>query len=205
MMKRRLLAVLAAAAFAAGARPAGPAGPRVTIATEKGDIVVEVDTARAPVTAANFLRYVDAGLYDGSTFHRAVTLDNQPNDAVRIEVIQGGQLPEDREFPPIAHETTAATGLRHLDGAISMARSAPGTAASSFFICVNDQPELDFGGRRNRDGQGFAAFGRVVEGLSVVRAIQRLPVRGQQLAPPVRIISVRRADGSPKRSPLPKE
>jgi peptidyl-prolyl cis-trans isomerase A (cyclophilin A) len=204
-MKRRLLAVLAAAAFAAGARPAGPAGPRVTIATEKGDIVVEVDTARAPVTAANFLRYVDAGLYDGSTFHRAVTLDNQPNDAVRIEVIQGGQLPEDREFPPIAHETTAATGLRHLDGAISMARSAPGTAASSFFICVNDQPELDFGGRRNRDGQGFAAFGRVVEGLSVVRAIQRLPVRGQQLAPPVRIISVRRADGSPKRSPLPKE
>jgi peptidyl-prolyl cis-trans isomerase A (cyclophilin A) len=166
--------------------------PLVLIKTEKGDVVVEVDSSRAPVTAANFLRYVDAGLYDGSTFHRTVTLANQPNDPVRIEVIQGGQLAEEKEFPPVAHETTAATGLRHVDGAISMARSRPGSASSSFFFCINDQPELEFGGRRNPDGQGFAAFGKVVRGMDVVRAIQALPAQGQQLAPPVKIISVRR-------------
>ena len=175
--------------------------PRVLIRTDQGDMLVEVDVVRAPVTAANFLRYVDARLYDGSTFHRTVTKDNQPDNAVRIEVIQGGQLGGDKEFPPIAHETTAATGLRHLDGTISMARGKPGTAASSFFICVNDQPELDFGGRRNPDGQGFAAFGRVVKGMEVVRAIQALAARGQQLAPPVRIISVRRADAPSKDIP----
>jgi len=173
---------------------AGADNPRLLIRTEAGDIVVEVDSVKAPVTAANFLRYVDAGLYDGSTFHRTVTLANQPNDAVRIEVVQGGQLARDKEFPPITHETTAATGLKHLDGAISMARSQPGSAASSFFVCVNDQPELDFGGHRNPDGQGFAAFGRVVAGMDVVRAIQARPANGQQLAPAVKIISVRRIE-----------
>lgn len=181
-------ALLSLALFAAAAAE----NPLVLIRTEKGDIAVEVDLARAPVTAANFLRYVDAGLYDDSSFHRTVTLANQPNDPVRIEVIQGGQLPEEKDFPPIAHETTAATGLRHVDGTISMARSQPGSASSSFFFCINDQPELDFGGRRNPDGQGFAAFGRVVKGMAVVRAIQALPAQGQQLAPPVKIISVRR-------------
>jgi peptidyl-prolyl cis-trans isomerase A (cyclophilin A) len=167
---------------------------RVLIRTEKGDIVVEVDVARAPVTAGNFLRYVDADLYDGSVFHRTVTPANQPNDAVRIEVIQGGMLPEDKSFPPIAHETTAVTGLKHVDGTISMARSKPGSATSSFFFCINDQPQLDFGGKRNPDGQGFAAFGKVVTGMDVVRAIQALPAQGQLLAPPVKIISIRRID-----------
>jgi peptidyl-prolyl cis-trans isomerase A (cyclophilin A) len=168
--------------------------PLVVIKTDKGDIAVEVDPARAPVTAANFLRYVDAKLYDGSTFHRTVTLANQPDNAVRIEVIQGGILPDDRSFPPIAHETTAVTGLKHLDGTISMARDKPGTATSSFFFCINDQPELDYGGKRNPDGQGFAAFGHVVKGMDVVRAIHSLPAEGQQLTPPVKIISVRRTD-----------
>lgn len=191
-----LLACLAALAAAA------PPNPRVVVATEKGDIVVEIDLAGAPVTAANFLRYVDAGLYDGSTFHRTVTLANQPGNAVKIEVIQGGQLDGDREFPPIAHETTRATGLRHLDGTISMARSAPGTAASSFFFCVGDQPELDFGGRRNPDGQGFAAFGRIVSGADVARAIQALPAEGQTLTPPVRILSVRRLERKPNDKPI---
>jgi peptidyl-prolyl cis-trans isomerase A (cyclophilin A) len=192
-MKARpfLAAMLALAGFAGAADR-----PTVLIKTEAGDIVVEVDVLMAPVTSANFLRYVDAGLYDGSTFHRTVTLANQPNDAVRIEVVQGGQLDRDKEFPPIAHETTAATGLKHVDGAISMARSKPGSAASSFFICVNDQPELDFGGHRNPDGQGFAAFGRVVKGMDVVKAIQALPAKGQQLTPPVKIISARRIEPS---------
>jgi peptidyl-prolyl cis-trans isomerase A (cyclophilin A) len=189
---RALIAGLMVVAAVAASTAA--VNPRVLIRTEKGDIIVEVDTVRAPVTSANFLRYVDAGLYDGSTFHRTVTMANQPDNAVRIEVIQGGQLPGAREFPPIAHETTAVIGLRHVDGALSMARDKPGTATSSFFICVNDQPELDFGGKRNPDGQGFAAFGRVVQGMDVVRAIQALPARGQQLSPPVKIITVRRMD-----------
>jgi peptidyl-prolyl cis-trans isomerase A (cyclophilin A) len=194
-MRKTVIAAFLLAAFGAFAVPSGASdGPRVLIKTEAGDIVVEIDAAKAPVTAANFLRYVDGGLYDGSTFHRTVTLANQPNDAVRIEVIQGGQLPRDKEFPPIAHETTAATGLKHVDGAISMARSKPGSAASSFFICVNDQPELDFGGGRNPDGQGFAAFGWVVEGMDVVRTIQARPAQGQQLSPPVKIMSICRIE-----------
>ena len=166
--------------------------PRVLIRTDQGDMLVEVDVVRAPVTAANFLRYVDARLYDGSTFHRTVTKDNQPDNAVRIEVIQGGQLGGDKEFPPIAHETTAATGLRHLDGTISMARGKPGSATSSFFFCINDQPDLDFGGKRNTDGQGFAAFGRVIAGMEIVRTIQKQTADGQNLKPPVKILSIAR-------------
>jgi peptidyl-prolyl cis-trans isomerase A (cyclophilin A) len=183
-----LAGLLALAAFAGAAAK----NPVVLIKTEKGDITVEVDLARAPVTAANFLRYVDGKLYDGSVFHRTVTLDNQPNNDVRIEVIQGGQLSEDNGFPPIAHETTATTGLKHLDGTISMARGTPGSATSSFFFCIGPQPELDFGGKRNPDGQGFAAFGRVVKGMDVVKAIHVLPAEGQSLKPSIKIISVRR-------------
>jgi len=195
-MRIRTIAALVAAVAALAL--AGGDNPRVLLTTEAGDILVEVEAARAPVTAANFLRYVDAGLYDGSTFHRTVTLSNQPDSPVRIEVIQGGQLSPSKEFPPIVHETTASTGLRHLNGTISMARDRPGTATSSFFFCINDQPELDFGGRRNPDGQGFAAFGRVVEGMDVVRRIQDLPALGQQLTPPVKILSIRRTDRTPQ-------
>lgn len=191
MNTRLILAGLLALAVSAAAAADNPV---VIIKTEKGEITLEIDLARAPITAANFLRYVDAKLYDGSTFHRTVTLANQPNDAVRIEVIQGGQLPEEKEFPPISHETTSMTGLRHLDGTISMARSLPGGATSSFFFCINDQPDLDFDGKRNKDGQGFAAFGRVIQGMDVVRAIHVLPAEGQSLKPPVKIISVRRID-----------
>jgi peptidyl-prolyl cis-trans isomerase A (cyclophilin A) len=185
--------VILAALFGALALSIGAAeNPAVLIRTEKGDITVEIDLARAPITAANFLRYVDAGLYDGTVFHRTVTLTNQPTDPVRIEVVQAALLPAAKCFPPIGHETTEATGIRHLDGTISMARSKPGSAASSFFFCIGPQPELDFGGRRNPDGQGFAAFGWVIRGMEVVRAIHALPSKGQQLDPQVRILSVRR-------------
>ncbi|MEN6312034.1 MAG: peptidylprolyl isomerase, partial [Acidobacteriota bacterium] len=130
---------LAAAALLFTAAFGAARNPRVLIQTDAGDIVVEVRADKAPVTAANFLRYVDAGLYDGTTFFRTVTPGNQPKDKIRIEVIQGGQVDEAREFPPIAHETTRQTGLSHADGAVSMARDKPGTAASSCFICVKDQ------------------------------------------------------------------
>jgi peptidyl-prolyl cis-trans isomerase A (cyclophilin A) len=191
-----LLALLGASMPGAGAASpaASPKLPRVRIETERGVIDVEIDAVRAPLSAANFLRYVDAGRYDGGRFHRTVTLGNQPASPVKIEVIQGGVLAglEKQDFPPIALERTRDTGLRHVDGAISMARDGPDTATSDFFICVGNQPELDFGGKRNPDGQGFAAFGRVVAGLPVVRSIQAATAQGQTLTPPVRILRVKR-------------
>jgi peptidyl-prolyl cis-trans isomerase A (cyclophilin A) len=168
---------------------------RVLIETSAGQIEIEVDTTRAPVTSANFLAYVDAGLYTNGRFHRTVTPGNQPNNAVKIEVIQAAAAAErKKEFrPPIPLERTSVTGLSHRDGTVSMARSGPDSAQDEFFICVGDQPSLDFGGARNPDGQGFAAFGRVVGGMEVVRRIQQLPARGQALDPPVGIVAVRRA------------
>jgi peptidyl-prolyl cis-trans isomerase A (cyclophilin A) len=161
----------------------------VDLVTPSGTIRVEVDERRAPVTAGNFLRYVRAGLYDGGRFHRTVTPPNQPGQVAKIEVIQAGIDParEREEFPPIPLERTSVTGLRHLDGTLSMARAEPDTATSDFFICIGDQPELDYGGRRNPDGQGFAAFGRVVGGMDAVRRIQASPADGQTLTPPVPI------------------
>jgi peptidyl-prolyl cis-trans isomerase A (cyclophilin A) len=162
---------------------------RVVLETEAGAIEIEVDVARAPRTAANFLRYVDARRYDGGSFFRTVREDNQREAKVPIAVIQGG-VPEAREkddFAPIALERTRDTGLRHVDGTVSMARNGPDTATSSFFVCVGDQPELDFAGRRNPDGQGFAAFGRVVRGMDVVRTIQTGKATDERLTPPVRI------------------
>jgi peptidyl-prolyl cis-trans isomerase A (cyclophilin A) len=188
--------LLAAAAGCAGTKlDPGRAPAVVEIQTSLGNIEVEVDLdpASAPATVANFLRYVRGGFYDGGRFHRTVTPDNQPGQAVKIEVVQAGVNParEKEEFAPIPLERTSVTGLRHVDGAISMARGEPDTATSDFFICVGDQPELDFGGKRNPDGQGFAAFGRVVRGMNVVRKIQRSPAEGQTLTPPVEIRSIR--------------
>ena len=169
--------------------------PKVLLKTELGEIAVEICQDKAPVTAVNFLKYVEAKLYDGSIFHRTVTLDNQSNNAVKIEVIQGGQLSADKRLPAIKLERTTMTGIKHLDGVISMARGGPDTATSSFFFCINDQPELDFGGKRNADGQGFAAFGRVIAGMEVIRKIQKQPADGQNLKPPVKILSIARIPG----------
>jgi peptidyl-prolyl cis-trans isomerase A (cyclophilin A) len=173
-------------------KPVGPV--RVLIQTEKGDIEVELDPAKAPNTVANFLKYADGGFYDGGQFHRTVTPDNQPDHKVKIEVVQAGINPTKMkdEFPPIKLERTKDTGLSHTDGTISMARDGPDTATSDFFICVGDQKELDFGGKRNPDGQGFAAFGRVVKGMNVVQAIQKAPADGQTLKPPVKILKATR-------------
>jgi peptidyl-prolyl cis-trans isomerase A (cyclophilin A) len=174
---------------------AAAATARVLVETDLGELELEVELARAPVTARNFLRYVEAGRYDGGRFHRTVTPENQPASPVKIAVIQGGEAParEAGDFPPIPLERTRDTGLRHLDGTLSMARAGPDTATSDFFICVGPQPALDFGGRRNPDGQGFAAFGRVVRGLPVVQRIWRSPSQSgaQALAPPVVIRRVR--------------
>lgn len=175
-----------------GARASGQIP--VVIETTRGTITALVDSARAPISATNFLRYVDSLAYDGGRFHRAVTMQNQPSDTVRIEVIQGGPNTTrvGARFAPIPLERTRDTGLRHRDGTLSMARSGPDSATSDFFICIGDQPALDFGGHRNLDGQGFAAFGVVTSGMDIVRAIQRSPVTAQALTPPVQIVRIRR-------------
>lgn len=169
----------------------GTGNPRILIQTELGDIEVEIEIDRAPLTAANFLAYVEANAFEEGSFYRTVTMQNQPDDEIKIEVIQGGISERDRMLPPIEHETTDRTGILHRSGVISMARNEPGSATSEFFICVGDQPELDFGGKRNPDGQGFAAFGRVIEGMDVVHSIHQRPVNGQRLDPPVRIVRIR--------------
>jgi len=163
--------------------------PRVSIETALGVIEVELAAKAAPQTVTNFLRYVQAGLYNDGEFHRTLTLSNQPQSQVKIEVVQASGNPvKTNEFlPPIKIERTRDTGLKHRDGTISMARDGADTAQDHFFICVGDQPELDFGGQRNPDGQGFAAFGKVVKGMDVVRRIHAAPADGQSLMPPVRI------------------
>jgi cyclophilin family peptidyl-prolyl cis-trans isomerase len=163
--------------------------PRVQIDTAIGSITVELDAVRAPATTENFIRYVLEGFYSDGEFFRTVTLANQPDDAIKIAVIQAGASAEreDETYGPIALERTEETGMRHVDGTISMARSGLDSATHSFFICVGDQPELDFGGKRNPDGQGFAAFGQVVDGMDLVREIHAMPADGQSLDPPLSI------------------
>ena len=164
----------------------------VRVQTELGEFVVEIETEKAPITAKNFLRYVDAGAFDGGTFHRAVRLDNQNRDDILIEVIQGRPARGAESYGSIPLERTNETGLKHLDGTISMARGGPDSASSGIFICINDQPSLDFGAMRNADGQGVAAFGRVVEGMDVVRAIQQSPTERENLTPAIQITSAAR-------------
>ena len=198
------LVVLGWMMWAAGAawtpqRP--PAAPvAVVIETELGTITVTVDLAHAPGTAANFLKYVDAQFYDGGVVNRAVRPDNTTRHDVEIQGIQFQIDPARRrqQFPPIALERTRDTGLRHVDGAISMARSGPDSATASFFIVIGDQPEMDFGGRRNADGQGFAVFGRVTAGMDVVRKIQAAhtgaagPYGTESLDPPIKVTRAHR-------------
>jgi peptidyl-prolyl cis-trans isomerase A (cyclophilin A) len=167
---------------------------KIVIQTTRGDIVIALNETRAPTTTKNFLRYVDAGKFANGSFYRTVTTDpdNQPDNKVKIDVIQGGMTPWLPRYEPIGLERTAKSGLRHLDGTISMARDGPDTADAEFFICVGAQPELDQGGRRNPDGQGFAAFGQVVSGREVVQSIHRSKALGQRLDPSVLIQSIRR-------------
>lgn len=176
---------------------AAPGKPRVVIKTNRGSIVVELEARKAPLTSTNFLRYVDAQAYDGGTFFRAARTPGQPKEGT----IVGAPPAKVRPFPPIAHESTTKTGLKHLNGTLSLGRFDPGTATSNFFICVGDQPYLDAHPGEPGDNLGYAAFGRVVEGMAVVQKILSLPTngetkfkdqRGEWLKPPVPIVSMRR-------------
>jgi peptidyl-prolyl cis-trans isomerase A (cyclophilin A) len=188
---RPLALVVALIAF--GVQDA-PRPVRVLIETDAGEIEATIDTVHAPITAANFLKYVDARLFDGGRFFRTVRPDNQVEKPVKIAVIQAEANRERRKefFPAIPLERTNTTGLSHNDGTLSMARAAPDTARDSFSICVGDQPSLDFGGQRNPDGQGFAAFGHVIRGMDVVRTIQMSPAKVETLTPAITILRVRR-------------
>lgn len=171
--------------------------PRVVIQTDQGAIVVELESEKAPITSANFLRYVDARKYDGGTFYRA----SRTKGVKGAGSIQGGPPVRARRFAPIAHESTRTTGLRHKAGTISVARNAPGSATADFFICASPAPYLDAHPGAPGDNQGFAAFGTVVEGMAIVKKILALrsdgpapfPVmKGQILNPPVQILSMKR-------------
>jgi len=172
----------------------------VALRTSQGDIIIELYSDKAPITAKNFLRHLDEGFYDGSSFYRTVTIEND-NGTPKIEVIQGGIGDRIKPFSAIKHESTDITGLSHIDGTISMSRYEVDTATSDFFICIGDQKGLDFGGTRNKDGLGFSAFGRVISGMDIVRKINLLPsekkteniyVQGQMLDNPVVIYKAER-------------
>ena len=204
-MKARMWAILALLAatgqFAASQSPvAGPDEVAVRIETPLGNIDLAIDAKRAPITASNFLKYVDGHFYDGGRFHRATRPDNYtpaPPNRPPMEIIQASINPDRRKdaFAAIPLERTSVTSLKHVAGTVSMARAAQAdTATSDFFICLDDQPSLDFGGHRFDDSQGAAAFGRVVKGMDVVRRIQQQPVQGQSLAPPVTITRITRVD-----------
>ena len=202
-MKRRLfLAAFAAAALAASASaqtdPAAPGAVRVALDTADGPILVEVYPDKAPITAGNFLRYVDEKRFDGATFYRASKVPNAPE----YGLVQGGvQNDPKRVLKPIAHEPTTKTGLSHVNGALSMGRTAPGTATSDFFICVGDMPYMDADPKQPGDNLGFAVFGKVVEGMDTVKTILAEPtsptagegvMKGEILAKPVKIVTARR-------------
>jgi peptidyl-prolyl cis-trans isomerase A (cyclophilin A) len=198
VLVRRAMLAVALSLCLAGVAQAAPV--RVRMDTALGPIVIELYPDKAPITVANFLAYADQGLMNGGGFYRTVGPANDHNPAT-ISVIQGGLNRDDGPLPAIAHETTKVTGIRHGDGVISMARDGPGTAGSEFFICLGDNPALDFGGARNPDAQGFAAFGRVVQGMDVVRKIHAAPTRksaddpylkDQLIQIPVKIIKLSR-------------
>ncbi|MBA2935991.1 peptidylprolyl isomerase [Sphingomonas sp. CGMCC 1.13654] len=206
-----LAALVAGAAFAQTApTPTAPAAAptpaatvQVTLTTSEGPIILALEKDKAPITTANFLHYVDAKRFDGTTFYRTVKV------ADGFGLVQGGigQDPK-KAFPPIRHEPTTKTGLSHVDGAISMAMNAPGTARGDFFIMVGASPSMD----ATATQPGYAVFGRVVQGMDIARRILDAPtdpnkgkadgMANQIIAAPIKIISARRTN-TPITPPAP--
>lgn len=202
-MTRTLLAVAIVGAVLSGS-PRGqvpdlrPGEVLIRVETALGSIDLALDTKNAPITAANFLKYVDGGFYDGGRFHRATRPDNyvpKPPNRPPLEIVQADIDPArtKERFAAVPLERTSKTGLTHVTGTVSMPRGdAADSATSGFVILFHDQPSLDHGGMRFDDGQGAAAFGRVIAGMDVARKIQQQPVKGQSLDPPVPIVRVSR-------------
>lgn len=172
--------------------------PNVEIQTQFGKIQIELYPDKAPKTVAAFLSYVDEGLYKNSSFYRVLKEENQPSSAFKSELIQGGIWQSDNKkaatLKGIPHETTRQSGILHTNGTISLARTIPGSATSEFFICVGDQPAYDYGNTANPDRQGYAAFGRVVKGMDVVKIIHQQPENGEDFSPFIKIINIVRKE-----------
>jgi peptidyl-prolyl cis-trans isomerase A (cyclophilin A) len=191
-----LLGLACCAGLALSCHSSNPDTPHVLIRTRAGDIEVELYLRRASLTAGAFLSYVDSGFYKNGSFYRVLNEDNQPTGADFSKLIQGGIWNTNHakavSLPGVPHETTQQTHILHTDGVISLARQTPGTGTTEFFICIGDQPGFDYGGANNPDKQGYAAFGKVVKGMDVVRAIYGMPENNQSLTPPVAILNITR-------------
>jgi peptidyl-prolyl cis-trans isomerase A (cyclophilin A) len=170
--------------------------PTIEIQTNFGDIIVELYPEKAPKTVAAFLSYVDSGFYKNSSFYRVLKAEDQPSNSPKSDLIQGGIWQTDYKkqlkVPGIPHETTQQTGILHKDGVISLARTSPGTASTEFFICIGNQPAYDYGGNANPDKQGFAAFGKVIEGMDVVKQIHKQPDNETNFTPAIPIKNIKR-------------
>jgi peptidyl-prolyl cis-trans isomerase A (cyclophilin A) len=194
-MKKIILLLLPAVLLAAAISCGGPKykNPHVVIVTNVGDVELELFPDKAPKTVAAFLSYIDSGYYNNGSFYRVLMTEGFSNDA-NTGLIQGGTwLTGDKQnttIPGIAHESTKQTGLSHTNGTVSLARLAVGTASTEFFICIGNQTQFDYG--QGGDGQGFAAFGKVFEGMGVVREIQREPSNGESFAKKIIILKISR-------------
>jgi peptidyl-prolyl cis-trans isomerase A (cyclophilin A) len=168
--------------------------PHIEIRTKPGNIEVELYPDKAPQTVRTILSYIDSGLYKDASFYRVLNMDNQPSDAPKAELIQGGLWNKKGArrdlLSGIPHESTRQTGILHTNGVISLARQEPGTANTEFFICIGDQPGFDYGGENNPDGQGYAAFGKVVKGIDIVRKIYDMPEEDQYFDPIIPIYNI---------------
>lgn len=191
-MKTTLLSLLLTLLVISGCKEKN--NTTITILTDMGNIEVELYLDKAPITANHFLKNVDKNVFKEACFYRVVRPDNQPHNPVQIEVVQAGLFADELVDlqPTITHETTKETGLLHQDGTISMARNKPGSASTEFFICIGNQPDLDYGGKRNPDGKGFAAFGKVIKGMDLVKKIQQMKDTNQYLVKPLKINSITR-------------
>jgi peptidyl-prolyl cis-trans isomerase A (cyclophilin A) len=193
-MSKKNLAFLTVACFIISCSHKTYKVPTVKIETNYGDIIVELYPEKAPKTVAAFLSYVDSGYYKNGSFYRVLKAADQPSSSFKSDLIQGGIWETKNKFqiklPGIPHEPTNQTGLLHKDGTISMARLVPGTASTEFFIVIGNQPAYDYGGDANSDGQGFAAFGRVIEGMDVVKQIHDQPDNETNFKPPISIKNI---------------
>lgn len=194
MLRSKICLILLLACVACKTKRTG--NPRVEITTRFGDIEIELYPKQAPVTVGAFLSYIDSGYYKKASFYRVLVDEDQPSYAPKSEIIQGGIWKTNNQLlqriPGIQHETTAQTKILHKNGTVSMARQEPGTANTEFFICVGDQPGFDFGGENNPDGQGYAAFGRVVKGMDVVNRMYAAPESDGQFTPQIFITGMKR-------------
>jgi len=194
IIMRKIYPILIIFILAVSCKPKNTTTPHIEIQTEKGDIEIELYPLKAPKTVAAFLSYIDSGYYNNSSFYRVLNDENQPSNAPKTELIQGGIWKTRNKIasklPGIPHETTQQTGILHTDGVLSLARQEPGTAGSEFFICIGKQPGLDYGGENIADKQGYATFGIVVRGMDIVRKIYRQKEDDQYFDPPVAIYNI---------------